>query len=167
MDLDSIGDWRRTHYSVDVKPDLDGQEVTLFGWIQDTRDLGGIRFIILQDREGTIQITLPQKKVNPEVLSKSDALQKRYSVAVRGTVKKTDMTPRKVEVIPKQIKIFTEASLQLPIDITGKTPAHIDVRLDARALDLCQEENLAAFRIQHTAVDAIRSFLFKKGFLEV
>lgn len=167
MKLDSLGDWRRTHYSVEVKSELDGQEVTLFGWVQEVRDLGGIRFIILQDREGTIQVTVPQKEVNHEVLSKSDALQKRYSIGVKGRVKKTEMTPRGVEVIPKEMKILSTAVLQLPMDITGKTPAHLDVRLDARALDLCQEENIAIFNIQHTAVDAIRNFLFERGFIEV
>jgi len=166
MKLDSIGDWCRTHCSVDVKPELDGQEVTLFGWVQEIRDLGGIRFIIMQDREGTIQVTVPRKKVSSGVLSKSDVLQKRYSIGVKGVVKKTEMTHRGIEVIPKEIKIFSTAVLLLPIDITGKTPAHIDVRLDARALDLCQEENLAVFKIQHTTVEAIRNFLFERGFIE-
>jgi len=167
MKLDSIGDWRRTHHSVDVKPEMDGEEVTLFGWVQEIRDLGGIRFIILQDREGTIQVTVPRKKVGVEVLSKSDALQKRYSIGVKGTVKKTDMTPRGVEVMPKEVRIVSTATPQLPIDITGKTPANLEVRLDARALDLCQEKNMAVFKIQHTAVDAIRDFLFERGFIEV
>ena len=167
MRLDSIGDWRRTHHSVDVKPEMDGEEVTLFGWVQEVRDLGGIRFIILQDREGTIQVTVPRKRIGNEVLSKSDVLQKRYSIGVKGVVKKTDMTPRGVEVIPKEIRIFGTATPRLPIDITGKTPAHLDVRLDARALDLCQEEKIAVFKIQHTAVDAIRNFLFERGFIEV
>ena len=167
MKLDPIGDWRRTHYSVEVRPELDGQEVTLFGWVQEIRDLGGIRFIILQDREGTVQITVPRKKVSSEVLSKSDALQRRYSIGVKGVVKKTEITPRGVEVIPKEIKIFGTASPQLPIDITGKVPAQLEVRLDARALDLCREENIAIFKIQHTAVEAIRSFLFERGFIEV
>ncbi|MEM3623358.1 MAG: aspartate--tRNA(Asn) ligase [Candidatus Bathyarchaeia archaeon] len=167
MKLDSIGDWRRTHYSVDVKPEMDGLEVTLFGWVQEIRDLGGIRFIILQDREGTIQVTIPRKKVASEVLSKSDVLQKRYSIGVKGTVKKTEVTPRGVEVIPKEIKIFGTATPQLPIDITGKTPASLETRLDARALDLCQDKNLAVFKIQHAAVEAIRNFLFEKGFIEV
>ncbi len=167
MKLDSIGDWRRTHYSVDVKPEMDGQEVTLFGWVQDIRDLGGIRFIIVHDREGTIQVTVLRKKVSNEILSKSDVLQKRYSVGVKGIIKRTDMTPRGVEVIPKEIKIFSTAASQLPIDITGKTPANLEVRLDARALDLCREENTAVFMVQHTAVEAIRDFLFKKGFVEV
>ena len=167
MKLDSIDDWVRTCYSVNVTPFMDGKEVTLFGWVQEIRDLGGIRFVILQDREGTIQVTVPRKKVSPEVLSKSDALQKRYSVGVKGVVKKTTMSPRGVEVAPKEIKILSTAATQLPIDITGKTPANIEVRLDARALDLCQEQNIAAFKIQHHALEAIRSFLFEKGFLEV
>jgi len=167
MKLDSIGAWCRTHYSVDVKPEMDGEEVTLFGWVQEIRDLGGIRFVILQDREGTIQVTVPRKKVTSEVLSKSDALQKRYSIGVRGVIKKTEITPRGVEVVPKEIKILSTAKPRLPIDITGKTPANLEVRLDARALDLCREENLAVFKIQHAAVEAIRDFLFDKGFVEV
>ena len=167
MGLDSIGDWSRTHYTSGVTPELDGKEVTLFGWVQEIRDLGGIRFIIMQDREGTIQVTIPKKRILPEVLAKSDVLQKRFSLAIRGTVKKTTMTPRGIEVIPSAIKVLSAATEQLPIDITGKTPANIEARLDARALDLSQEKSLAAFKIQHTALEAIRSYLFEKGFLEV
>lgn len=167
MELDSIGHWRRTHYSVDVKPEMDGKEVTLFGWVQEIRDLGAIRFVILQDREGTVQITVLRKKASSEVLSKSDALQKRYSIGVKGIVKKTTMTPRGIEVIPNEIRIFSAADSSLPIDITGKTPANLEARLDARALDLCSEENVSVFKIQHTAVEAIRDYLFERGFLEV
>ncbi len=167
MNVDSVDGWTRTHYTGNVSPELDGKEVTLFGWVQEIRDLGGIRFIILQDREGTIQITIPKKRIAPEVLAKSDLLQKRFSWAVKGAVKKTNMTPRGIEVIPTAIKIFSTATEALPIDITGKTPALIEARLDARALDLTQDKVLAAFKIQHTALSAIRNFLFDKGYLEV
>ena len=166
MKLDSIGDWRRTHFSADVKPENDGEEITLFGWVQEIRDLGAIRFIILQDREGTIQLTILRKKAGNEVVSKVDVLQKRYSIGVKGIVKKTQMTPRGIEVLPKEIRVFNTAE-QLPIDICGKTPANLEACLDARALDLCLEKNIAVFKIQHEAVDAIRNFLFERGFLEV
>jgi aspartyl-tRNA synthetase len=146
---------------------MDGEEVTLFGWVQEIRDLGGIRFVILQDREGTIQVTIPKKRVGAELVSKSEALQKRFSIGVKGTVHKTAMTPRGVEVVPNALKVFGVAAEQLPIDITGKTPASIEVRLDARALDLCLEGNGAVFRVQHHALAAVRDFLFEKGFLEV
>jgi len=161
-----MGDWVRTQYTSQVTPDLDGQEVTLFGWVQEVRDLGGLRFLILQDREGTVQITIPKKRISPQVLAKSDSLQKRFSFAIKGTVKKTNMTQRGVEVIPTDIKIFSTATEQLPIDITGKTPANIEVRLDARPLDLTLETSLAAFKIQHVALQAIRTFLFDQDFME-
>ena len=166
MKLNSLGDWRRTHYSCDVTPKLDGKEITLFGWIQEIRDLGGIRFLILKDREGTIQIIIPKDTPN-SLLKKSEILQKKYAIGVKGIVKKTDMTFRGVEVIPKDIKVLSKAKARLPIDITGKTPASIDVRLNARALDLCLAENTAIFKVQHTAVEAIRNFVFEQGFIEV
>ncbi|MCW4006774.1 MAG: aspartate--tRNA(Asn) ligase [Candidatus Bathyarchaeota archaeon] len=166
MVFDSLTNWDRTYSSL-VTPEMDGKEVALLGWVQEVRDLGGIRFIILQDREGTIQITIPKKRVAPEVLSKSDSLQKRFSIGVKGSVKQTKMTRRGVEVIPTEIRVFNSAAEQLPLDITGKTPALIDARLDARALDLCQEQNTAAFKVQHCALQAIREFLFEKGYLEV
>jgi aspartyl-tRNA synthetase len=166
MDLDFVGEWIRTHYTNTVTQELDGQEVTLFGWVQDIRDLGGIRFVILQDREGTIQLTIPKKRIQPEVLEKINHFQKRYCIAIRGIVKKTNMTPRGVEVIPNAARILNTATEQLPIDITGKTPANIEARLDARPIDLTMDQNVAAFKIQHFALQAIRSYLFEQGFLE-
>jgi aspartyl-tRNA synthetase len=165
--LDAIGNLNRTHFSSDITAELDGKKVTLNGWVQEKRDLGGILFIILQDRSGTIQITIPRKKVNEQVLSKSDLVQKRYSISISGIVKSTKMSPRGVEVIPDEIRVLGTAAAKLPIDITGKTPANIESRLDARSLDLSLEQNVALFTIQHCALEEIRDFLFKKGFLEV
>jgi len=167
LKIDHLGNWRRTHYSVDVTPDLSGKEVIIFGWVLDIRDLGGLRFIILQDREGDVQVTVPRKKVSAEVLKKSDALQRQYSIGIRGTVQKTKMTPRGVEIIPSEIRVVGVAQHPLPLDVTGRTPADIDVRLNARVLDLSRQNNRAIFRIQHVALEATRHFLSKLGFLEV
>jgi aspartyl-tRNA synthetase len=167
MKTDQLGDWRRTHYSSEVTPELDGEEIIVFGWVQDIRDLGGIRFLILQDREGTVQITIPRKKVERQIVEKADSLQRQCSIGVKGVVKRTEMTPRKVEIIPKEIRILGVARHPLPLDVTGRTPAKIDVRLDARALDLCQQENRAIFKIQHVTLRAIRDFLSERGFIEV
>jgi aspartyl-tRNA synthetase len=167
MNLDPVDGWHRTHYSKDVRPEMDGKEVTLFGWVQEVRDLGALRFVILQDRGGTVQITVVRKKASGEVLSKSECLQKRYGIGIKGIVKKTEITPRGIEVTPNEIRVFNTAAAQLPIDITGKTPAKLEARLDARALDLCRERNVATFKIQHATVQAVREFLFERGFLEV
>lgn len=167
MRIDPLGDWRRTHYSSEIKPELDGKEIIIFGWVKEIRDLGGIRFLILRDREGSVQVTIPRKKVSKELQEKSDALQTQYSIGVKGVVKKTTMTPRGVEIIPSEIRIVGLAQHPLPLDPTGKTSAEIDVRLDARVLDLSSEENVALFKVEHETLAATRRFLSEKGFLEV
>jgi aspartyl-tRNA synthetase len=167
MKTDKLGDWRRTHYSTDIKPELDGKEVLVLGWVQEIRDLGGIRFIILQDKEGTVQITIPRDKAGSRVTKKADALQRQYSIGVKGTVKKMEKAPGGAEIIPSEIRILGIARQPLPLDITGRTPAEIDARLDTRVLDLRRDENQAIFRIQHVALEATRNFLSKQGFIEV
>ena len=165
--IDELGEWRRTHYSREIKPTLDGEEVIVLGWVKDIRDLGGIRFIILQDREGTVQITIPRDEVDEEVMKKADLLQRQYCIGVKGSVRAMDKAPGGAEIIPKSIRILGVAKQPLPIDITGRTPADIDVRLDARVLDLRRDENQAIFRIRHRVLEAIRSFLSKQGFIEI
>jgi aspartyl-tRNA synthetase len=167
LTLDELGDWRRTHYTADITPELDGKEVVVLGWVQDMRDLGGLRFIILQDREGTVQVTIPRKKVSPQIVEKTDGLGRQYSIGVKGIAKQTKMTPRGVEIIPDEIRVLSVAQQPLPLDITGKTPSKIDARLDARVLDLSMEDNRAAFKIEHLACEAARSFLSQLGFIEV
>ncbi|PVX25776.1 MAG: aspartate--tRNA(Asn) ligase [Candidatus Bathyarchaeum sp.] len=167
MKLDKMGDWRRTHYSEDVSPEMDGQEVLVFGWVQEIRDLGGLRFVILQDRTGQLQLTIHKNKVVAEVVEKAKSLQKQYSIGVKGTVKKMKNAPRGAEIVPSEMRIFSVSQQPLPLDITGRTKAEIDVRLDARVLDLRREENQAIFRVQHAALEATRSFLSKRGFMEV
>jgi aspartyl-tRNA synthetase len=167
MHIDPLGEWRRTHYSSEITPEFDGKEVIVFGWIKEIRDLGGIRFLILRDREGDVQVTIPRKKASKELLEKSDALQTQYSIGVKGVIKKTTMTPRGVEIIPSEIRVVGLAQHPLPLDPTRKTSAEIDVRLDARVLDLSSEENVALFKVEHETLAALRMFLSGKGFLEV
>jgi len=167
METEQLGEWRRTHYSVDIKPELDGREVIILGWVRDIRDLGGIRFVILQDKEGIVQITVPRDEVDEAVLRKANSLQRQYSIGVRGIVKKMEKAPGGAEVIPNEIRVLGIAQHPLPLDVTGRTPAEIDVRLEARVLDLCRDENRAVFRIQHVVLEAIRNFLSKQGFTEV
>ena len=167
MKVDKMGNWRRTHYSADIGPELDGKEVLVFGWIHEIRDLGGLRFLILQDKTGKLQITIHRHKVPSEVVEKAEALQKQYSIGVKGTVKKMDKAPSGAEIIPSEMRVFSVSQQPLPLDITGRTKAEIDVRLDARVLDLRREENQSIFRVQHAALEAARSFLSKEGFMEV
>lgn len=159
--------WKRTHYTIEITPNMDGKEVVLTGWIKEIRDLGGIKFLILRDKEGTLQITVPKNEVDEHTLKHAESLQRQDCVSIRGVVKRMDKAPRGVEVIPKNIIILNMAKQPLPLDITGKTPADIDVRLDARVLDLTRDENRAVFQIRHVILEAIRDFLSKNGFIEI
>lgn len=167
MKTDSLDDWRKTTNTSDVTSESDGKEVTLFGWIKEIRDLGAVKFLILQDREGTIQLTIVKNRAEEKVLRKTDLIQTQYCVAVKGTVKKTSMTKRGFEVIPREIKILGVAQHPLPLDVTGKTSALLDTRLNARVLDLCHEENRALWSVQSKALEALRQFLTDRGFIEV
>jgi len=167
MKIDRLGNWRRSHFSTEISPELDGKEVIVMGWIREIRDLGGIRFIVLQDKKGKVQITISENEVDEETLKKSKSLHKQDCIGVKGIVKKMDKAPGGAEIIPKHIKILGTAKHLLPLDITGRTPADIDVRLDSRVLDLRSDKNQAIFKIRHFVLEATRNFLSKNGFLEV
>jgi len=165
--LNAPRSWKRTHYTVEVTSNLDGKEVVLTGWIKEIRDLGGIKFLILRDKEGTIQITVPRDETDEHIIELADKLQRQDCVSVRGIVRKMEKAPRGVEVIPRNIAVLNIAKQPLPLDVTGRTPADIDVRLDARILDLIRDENRAIFKIRHVALEATREYLSKNGFIEI
>ncbi|MBS7626188.1 aspartate--tRNA(Asn) ligase [Candidatus Bathyarchaeota archaeon] len=167
MSVEFLGDWRRTHYSSVVTPDLDGVEVTVFGWIQDIRDHGNIIFLTLSDKEGLIQITGTRRNTPPEVMEKMKSLSRQSAIGVKGVVSARVEAPRGVEVIPREIKVLGLASHPLPLDPTGRVHAEIDVRLDARILDLRRPEPRAIFKVRHKVVSAIREYLDEQGFIEV
>ena len=145
MTLDRLGDWRRTHYSTQVTPEMDGQEVTLFGWVEDIRNLGNLTFLTLRDREGIIQVTVFKKNAPASVVDRLGSVGKQYAVGVRGKVKARKEAPRGVEVGPSDLKLLGDVVYPLPLDPTGRVPAEIDVRLDARVMDLRRGTSRAIF----------------------
>ena len=167
MELDQLSDWRRTHYSSVITPDLDQKQVTVFGWVEDIRDLGGLTFLSLRDRKGAVQITIPKKRVSNEVLDKVGKLGRQFSIGVRGKVQAKKEAPRGVEIFPEEIRILGSASYPLPMDPTGRVPADIDVRLNARILDLRREECRSIFNIKNTVIGEVDNFLRQRDFIEV
>src|SRR5207249_217209 len=84
-------DLRQRKYALDIDPAaMDGQDVVVAGWIQETRDMGGIAFVILRDRTGTLQVVLPKKKLSPELVESLTKPQRESVVAILGTVKKSE-----------------------------------------------------------------------------
>ncbi|MFX0187716.1 MAG: aspartate--tRNA(Asn) ligase [Candidatus Hodarchaeota archaeon] len=164
--LDEIGEWRKTHYTKDVTPELVDQEVILGGWVRNYRDLGGLKFINLQDKYGERQITLKKGIVSNEVFEKAK-LGYQYCIMVKGKVKAFDKAPGRIEIIPIEIKILNKTPEKLPIDMTGETLSELDLRLNNRALDLRSLRNQAIFEIRGELLRAIRKFLFANDFTEM
>jgi aspartyl-tRNA synthetase len=167
MRFDELGDWRRTHLSNEVTPKLAGKEIVVMGRVGDVRDLGGIKFFILSDIAGFIQITALKAKVDKNLLAKIDGLTQESAVAVKGKVVAAKQAPRGVEVMPLEIRTLNLAAVPLPLDPRGRVKANLDTRLDARALDLCRPESLAIFKIRHQALQSARDHLLSKRFIEV
>lgn len=167
MKRDFLGPLRRTHYTNMITSDLDGAHVILFGWVQEIRDLGNLVFINLRDKEGVVQITATTKNTDSEVFEKIKMLSREFAIGVSGLVKKRDEAPRGIEIMPQEIKILSLARHPLPLDPTGKVPAEIDVRLDARILDLRRPESQAIFKIRNEIVSTTHRFLGQTGHLEI
>ena len=164
---DLLTNCKRTQYSKEITPQLNGKEVIIMGWIHEIRDLGGIIFVLLRDRDGLIQITAPSKKISPELFGDLRKLKKESVMAVKCMVQESAKAPGGVEIIPLELKLLNESKLPLPLDTTEKVKAEIDTRLDSRFLDLRKHSVSAIFKIKSRMLHSVRVFLEKNGFIEI
>jgi aspartyl-tRNA synthetase len=137
------------------------------GWVQEIRDLGGIKFIILHSRNGNIQITVDKKTSSKDIFDTVDKLTRQTAITVSGEFKENKKAPGGKELIPKKIEIVNLAETPLPLDPSLKTPAELDTRLDWRYLDFRSEKTLAIFKIQNEILKSFRGYLTDNGFMEV
>lgn len=157
----------RTHYSREITPDDDGKNVVIAGWVHEIRDLGGIAFLVLRDRDGFMQVTLSKGKVDEKLFNIVRSIARESVVLVSGVVKGEDKAPNGYEVIPSEVQVLNKAESPLPLDVTGKVSADLDTRLDSRFMDLRRQRTQAIFRIRHHVLRAIRTFLENSGFVEI
>ncbi|MFX0079274.1 MAG: aspartate--tRNA(Asn) ligase [Candidatus Hermodarchaeota archaeon] len=158
---------KRTHYSNELSPEMEGQQVVILGWVQRIRKLSKISFLIVRDREGLTQCTLPHAKTAPELLSTLDSLDNEYAIAVQGQVKQETQARRGVELIPNKIVVVNTAPATLPLDTSGKVEADIATRFDNRVIDLRRLEAQLTFKIQHFTIAQMRQYLETAGFREI
>ncbi|MBY9015754.1 MAG: aspartate--tRNA(Asn) ligase [Candidatus Lokiarchaeota archaeon] len=166
MSTEEMDGWRKTHYTKDITLDLVEKEVILGGWVRNYRDLGGLRFINLQDVYGERQITLKKGIVSDEIFEKAK-VGYQYCLMVKGTVKAFEKAPGGIEIIPIEIKILNKTPEKLPIDMTGETTTDLDLRLNNRALDLRSVRNQAIFAIRGEILNSARKFLLDHDFKEI
>ncbi|NHJ13599.1 MAG: aspartate--tRNA(Asn) ligase [Candidatus Thorarchaeota archaeon] len=165
--VEPLGEARRTHFSDEIGPALAGTDVTLFGWVHILRDKGRIKFLILRDEHGVVQVTIPEKKVPEKVFAIAGELKPECAVCIHGEVVEAKQVEAGAEVIPKDIKIINTSD-RLPIDVVeGKVDIDLDTRLNHRILDLRKPTVNAIFRIQHSLVRFAREYLEKNDFIEI
>ena len=146
---------------------VDDGIVTVKGWIQDTRNLGGISFVVLRDRYGTIQLTLPKKKIEPELFDKLTTLPRETVVAVTGEVKASNQTELGLELIPSACEVYSEAGVPLPMGVIDKVNVEMDTRLNNRFMDLRKPEIRAIFELKSIMVNLINEAMQANGFINV
>lgn len=147
-----------------------GQKVTLMGWVQRNRKLGGLQFIDLRDRTGIMQIVFGEE-INAESFEKAKSVRPEYCIAVTGEIVKRqspneNMPTGMVELMCESIKVLSESETP-PIYIKEDLDAAENIRLKYRYLDLRRPDMQRIFMIRSKAAMAVRNYLSNNGFLEV
>lgn len=157
----------RTHYSNQITPEMNANTVTVCGWAHEIRDLGGIMFLVVRDREGLIQVTLFKKAIDKNVLEVVKSISRESVVCVTGTVKKEAKAPNGYELVPTAVTVLGKAESPLPMDTTGKVDADLDTRLDVRFMDMRRLRTTSIFRLRNLLLKSIREYLDREGFVEI
>ena len=156
----------RTHYSQNVDTKDYGSTITVAGWIEDIRNLGGIAFLILRDKTGKIQVTV-LKKETPDLFKELVSLSRETVVSITGLCQENTQVMNNWEILPKQVHILSLAESPLPLGVIDKVGADFDTTLDNRFIDLRKQENHAIFSIRDAFLTAAHNFFHSHGFLEI
>jgi len=169
---ESLADSARTHYCGALRASHVGQTVSLKGWAATRRDLGGVIFIDLRDREGICQI-VARPEVSADAHQQADRVRGEYVIAVTGEVaaRSADTVNPKlptgaVEVLAREIRVLSEARTP-PFPIEDEIETSEDIRLKYRYLDLRRPRLQRNIKLRHQATLEIRRHLDEQGFYEI
>ena len=162
-----LGEWRRTHYSNELNSSLADSDVTVMGWISSIRGHGNISFVTIIDRIGEIQIVAKKGSCPDELLEKISKLKEHSCIGLIGKVKTSDKSPTGVEVIPKDLKVFSAVEKIPPFDPYAKTVKNIDTRLEIRSIDLRRDNLKKIFQARSEVLKVIREYFYEENFIEV
>jgi len=149
-----------------VTKEMIGKTVEIKGWVHETRDHGKIRFLILRDSTGIVQVTAKKGNVQDDVFDNMDS-PKETVVSIEGTVKDEKQAPGGFEIVPNKLEVLNKVSILLPVDPTDRLISELDVRLDNRHIDLRRKKIRAIFDIQSEITRAFREKALEGGFQEI
>jgi len=162
-----LGSWRRSIYSNQIDPSMDGKEVIIMGWVSSVRDHGNLVFMMLNDKEGEIQITAKAGSCPDEIKQAITKLKEQSSIGIKGIIKPSPKAPHGAEIIPKEMRIFSHVEKIAPFTSQTKVVPNIDTRLELRAVDLRRSVLQHVFKIRSLVLKSIRDYLYEKEFVEV
>ncbi len=160
----------RTHTCGELRIADSGKKVTLSGWVQRSRKMGGMTFVDIRDRYGITQLVFNQE-VNAELCERANHLGREFVIQITGTVaersnKNTNIETGEIEILVDSLTILNEAKTP-PFTIEENTDGGDDIRMKYRYLDLRRANVRANLELRHKMAFEVRSYLDKLGFLEV
>ena len=162
---------KRSMYAGRVREEHIGTRITLKGWVSRRRDLGGLIFIDLRDREGIMQLVINPETVSAEVMATAESIRSEYVVEVTGLVEAREqanpnLPTGAVELKVEAITVLNTAKTT-PFEIKDGIEANDDTRLRYRYLDLRRPEMLANLKLRAKVTHSIRNYLDELEFIDV
>jgi nondiscriminating aspartyl-tRNA synthetase len=142
------------------------KKAEIAGWVKNSRALGKIKFIILRDISGEVQITAHEKNTDKKVFDIMDKIPRESVISVTGEIKDSKQAPGGKEIIPDKIEILNKSEELLPVDVGDFSKTELPKRLDYRFLDLHRKRIQAIFKIQSTILQGFREFMIKEKAVE-
>ena len=162
---------KRSMYAGRVRKEHIGQEITLKGWVARRRDLGGLIFIDLRDREGIMQLVINPEKVSAEVMVTAESLRSEYVIEVTGQVAAREQANDKLATGAVELNVTALTVLNTakttPFEIKDGIEANDDTRLRYRYLDLRRPEMLENLKLRAKVTHSIRNYLDELEFIDV
>ncbi|HGE2898540.1 TPA: aspartate--tRNA ligase [Streptococcus pneumoniae] len=162
---------KRSMYAGCVREEHIGQEITLKGWVGRRRDLGGLIFIDLRDREGIMQLVINPEKVSAEVMATAESLRSEFVIEVTGQVaareQANDKLPTGAVELNVTALIVLNTAKTTPFEIKDGIEANDDTRLRYRYLDLRRPEMLENLKLRAKVTHSIRNYLDELEFIDV
>ncbi len=169
---ESMKGLKRSHRCTEVSNQLVGSEVTVMGWVQKSRNKGGIIFTDLRDRSGILQIIFEEANVGSEAYAKAEKLRSEFVIAVTGKVAKRggavneNLKTGDIEIIASDIRVLSESDVPpFPIEENSKTKE--ELRLKYRYLDLRRPDLQRNLMMRSQVATLTRTFLAEEGFVEI
>jgi aspartyl-tRNA synthetase len=146
---------------------MNGLDVTVMGWILTIRGHGNISFVTIRDKNGDIPIVAKKGDCPDELREKLSTLKVHSSIAIIGKVKSSEKAPTGFEIIPNELRVFSEVEKIPPFEPLAKTVKNIDTRLEARPIDLRRKPLQHIFNVRSIVLKSIRDYFYQQNFTEI